>query len=189
MSPLGQSYIQPSQSTEQGTPRDLFDGLWDEVGGFDMDVACTPGHYTARRVLENGGRICVPRSVFYTTPRWLAALPYADPSRVLVDGLAQPWWGKVWLQPPYGLALRKWTAKAVHEVECGHAEMVMALVPTKTDTIWWQEYVLTRARFGWDWTVDAHEQTTDVRFIKGRLTFDGYSAPAGHASAIVVWRR
>ncbi len=187
--PKGQSYIQPAQSTDQCTPRDLFDALWEEHGGLDMDVACLPHQHTAKRVLENGGAICVPSSAAYTTPHWLKALPYARPSQVLVDGLAQPWHGKVWLQPPYGLALRKWVPKAVHEVGCGNAELVVALLPAKTDTIWWQKYVLTQV------TEEGYEcesyptKPVEIRFIKGRLTFEGFPAPAGHASAIVVWRR
>jgi hypothetical protein len=192
----GTPYIQPAIRTDYETPTDLFDALWEEVGGFTFDPCCTPDQYTAQRVLNHGtpvrdgvdyrGRICIPPPAEHERYQMSSD---AVASRILIDGLAQPWHGKVFMNSPYGLALRKWVPKAVHEVECGNAELVVALVPAKTDTQWWQEYVLTRARFEWDWHVDAHTQTTDVRFLKGRLTFRGETGPAGHASAIVVWRR
>lgn len=35
------------------------------------------------------------------------------------DGLAQPWHGRVWLNPPYGREIGKWVAKAVAEIQRG----------------------------------------------------------------------
>ena len=48
----------------------------------------------------------------------------------------------------------------------------MALVFSRTDTKWWQNYVQHRA---------------EVRFVKGRIKFGG-KANAPFPSAVVIWR-
>jgi phage N-6-adenine-methyltransferase len=71
------------------------------------------------------------------------------------DGLRQPWGGQVcWLNPPYGRAIGLWVAKAYQEALGGAT--VVALLPPRTDTAWWHQYIAKAA---------------DVRFIKGRLKF------------------
>ena len=88
------------------------------------------------------------------------------------DGLARRWVGRCWMNPPYGREIGRWVEKASR----GEAELVVGLVPARTDTRWWHDYVM-RAR--------------EVRFVRGRLRFwiggeEGGSAP--FPSAIVVWR-
>lgn len=194
---MGVPTIQPAKSVEYQTPRDLFDELWEEHGGFDLDPCCRPEHYTAQRVLTWGaGRICVPHGT--------EVAPAIQGPQVRADGLAQQWVNaasqpaKVYLNPPYGNALKLWVPKAVHEVECGNAELVVALLPSKTDVKWWAEYVLTGVHRhsndnepgslqpGAFW---GHYLLHQVRFIKGRLKFAGEEGPARHGSVIVVWRK
>lgn len=88
------------------------------------------------------------------------------------DGLALPWLGVVFMNPPYGRALRYWIEKARDEVAMGHAETVIALIPARTDTTWWHDYIAGQA---------------DVVFLRGRLSFgkEGQSAP--FPSALVIW--
>lgn len=182
--------IQPAKSVEYTTPEDLFDQWWEEVGGFDMDPFCRAHHHTARRVLENGGTICIPpEGVGYRNPQ------------IEVNGLAHPWHGKVFMNPPYGPFLRQCIPYAVHQVECGNAELVMALLPTKTEVRWFQEYVLQRVRFGQrrvrkhgmathrEWTARTHDLVADVRFLGGRLYFGGGEGPARVGNVLVVWRK
>lgn len=172
--PKGTPYIQPSQRQDWETPRELFDALWDAVDGFNLDPCCQFGQYTGERIILHGGTRYFP--------------PGSDAPDHLIDGLAQPWFGKVYMNPPYGLVLRQWVPKAVSEVESGNAELVVALLPAKTDTKWWQEYVLRRCR--WYPYMEPGDMTCDeVRFIEGRLRFGGADSHAGFASAIVVWRR
>ena len=52
--PKGTPYIQPAQKDSWETTKDLFDALWEEADGFDMDPCCTPEPYTAKRVLTAG---------------------------------------------------------------------------------------------------------------------------------------
>lgn len=86
------------------------------------------------------------------------------------DGLAQEWRGKVWMNPPYGREIGAWMKKA-HESARGGATVV-CLVPARTDTRWWHEYVAN------------HE----VRFVRGRLKFGGSKSNAPFPSAVVVMR-
>src|SRR4051812_16380527 len=71
------------------------------------------------------------------------------------DGLASllcPWYGRrVFCNPPYGPEIRRWLERA------GEAELAVYLIPARTDTRWFHELVLPKAR--------------EIRFIKGRLKF------------------
>jgi phage N-6-adenine-methyltransferase len=84
------------------------------------------------------------------------------------DGLAQPWKGYCWLTPPYGRTIGQWLAKANEAVKQGAT--VVALVPARTDSKWWHEFV-------------AHHE---VEFLPGRLRFGGSKHSAPFPSAVVV---
>lgn len=82
--------------------------------------------------------------------------------------------GLVWLNPPYGRGLRRWTRKARQEFEhagAADADALVMLVPARTDTAWWHEDVLPLA--------------SAILFLRGRLTFVGAAAPAPFPSALV----
>lgn len=54
------------------------------------------------------------------------------------DGLTKDWCGNVFLNPPYGRVIGDWIDKAIAEVESGRADVVMALVPARPGTQWFQ---------------------------------------------------
>ena len=87
------------------------------------------------------------------------------------DGLAQVWAGRVFVNPPYGRAIGAWMRKA-HEAAQTTAELVVCLVPARTDTQWWHDYVMRG----------------EIEFIRGRLRFGACVAPAPFPSAVVVFR-
>ncbi len=87
------------------------------------------------------------------------------------DGLMQEWIGCCWMNPPYGRGIKLWIEKAVKSVRDNGATVV-ALVPARTDTIWWQEYCLCE----------------EVFFVKGRLKFGNSENSAPFPSAVVVFR-
>jgi phage N-6-adenine-methyltransferase len=92
---------------------------------------------------------------------------------VEADGLAQPWHGICWMNPPYGRAIKDWMRKAWEESQRGAT--VVCLVPSRTDTAWW-----------WDYAMKG-----EIRFIRGRIKFlqNGQAtSPAPFPSAIVVFR-
>jgi phage N-6-adenine-methyltransferase len=87
------------------------------------------------------------------------------------DGLKRRWTGTCWMNPPYGYALRQWVRKAHESAQAGAT--VVCLLPARTDVAWWHDYVLHRA---------------EVRYIRGRLKFNGSGNSAPFPSAIVIFR-
>lgn len=75
--------------------------------------------------------------------------------------------GALWLNPPYGRTIGLWMAKAVQASAVG--AIVVALVPARTDTVWWHDHVMAA--------------TAEVRLIRRRLHFGG-AVPL----AVVVYR-
>lgn len=84
------------------------------------------------------------------------------------DGLAQEWTGVCWCNPPYGRQVWKWVKKAAES----EATVVM-LLPARTDTIWFHDYILPNA---------------EIRFIKGLLKFGGSKNSAPFPSMICIFR-
>jgi len=87
----------------------------------------------------------------------------------LEDGLAQDWTGEVcWMNPPYGRAIATWLKKAATS-----RATVVCLVPSRTDNLWWQQWVM---------------MADEIRFVRGRLSFVGAKDGAKFPSAIVIYR-
>ena len=90
------------------------------------------------------------------------------------DGLALPWGGVVFCNPPYGRSIGDWIRKCSEEA--ARCETIVALVPARTDTRWFHEYIYHRA---------------EVVFLRGRLKFETDGKPGGTApfpSMLVIWR-
>lgn len=60
------------------------------------------------------------------------------------DGLAQPWNGNVWLNPPYS-ASQVWTDKLFAEMAAGRVAQAIVLVNNATETAWFQR-LLTESK-------------------------------------------
>jgi site-specific DNA-methyltransferase (adenine-specific) len=89
-----------------------------------------------------------------------------------LDGLAQDWSDDIcWMNPPYGDDLPAWMAKAYLSSLAGAT--VVCLVPSRTGTHWWHDWVLEKA---------------EVRLRKGRIRFVGAKDQAGFASVAVIYR-
>ena len=86
------------------------------------------------------------------------------------DGLSQDWKGICWMNPPYGRKIGKWIKKAYESSMAGAT--VVCLVPARTDTGWWHEFVMKG----------------EIRFIKGRLKFGNSKSNAPFPSAIIIFR-
>jgi len=86
------------------------------------------------------------------------------------DGLSMPWAGHVWCNPPYGRDIGDWVRRAFEASVRG--AIVVLLIPARTDTAYWHEYVMRAA---------------EVRFVRGRLTFEGADNSAPFPSAVVVF--
>lgn len=87
------------------------------------------------------------------------------------NGLIQKWDGVCWMNPPYGRKIGVWIKKA-YESSLGGATVV-CLVPARTDTAWFHDYILNKA---------------EIRFIRGRLRFSGSKVNAPFPCILVIYR-
>ena len=86
------------------------------------------------------------------------------------NGLAQDWSSeRIFLNPPYGRGIDKWVKK-LYET---NAPVKVALLPARTDTHWFHNYVLGKA---------------ELRFIKGRIKFGDSKSGAPFPSFLAIYR-
>lgn len=147
-----------SSATDQwATPLKFFKEVEAEFGPFDLDPAADATNAKAPK--------------FYTKED---------------DGLSKVWFGKVWCNPPYGRGIGAWVERAALSLttltQVGYdppeyvtTDLVVMLLPARTDTKWWHDCVIPHA--------------DEIRFIKGRLRFGGAKNSAPFPSALVVFRR
>lgn len=75
------------------------------------------------------------------------------------DSLSQDWSaleGNLWLNPPYGRELKHWVKKA-YESSINRDGTLVMLIPSRTDTSYWHDYIFDKA---------------EIKFIRGRLKFE-----------------
>ncbi|MBS0978694.1 DNA N-6-adenine-methyltransferase [Levilactobacillus brevis] len=94
------------------------------------------------------------------------------------DSLSQNWHiiaGNLFLNPPYGRELRKWVQKAYEESLKKHDACIVLLIPARTDTSYWHDFIFGKAQ---------------IKFLRGRLKFElnGESKDAApFPSALVIY--
>ena len=113
-----------------------------EIYGFDLDVCATHANAKCER--------------YFTKAE---------------NGLVQEWSGICWMNPPYGREIPFWVQKAF-ESALNPDTVVVCLLPARTDTRWWHDYVIAHAH--------------SIEFLKGRLRFSGKGS-APFPSALVVF--
>lgn len=89
------------------------------------------------------------------------------------NGLLQDWGNEVvFCNPPYGRQIKYWVKKAYEESQKDNTNVVM-LIPARTDTIYFHEYIYHKA---------------EIRFIKGRLKFGNAKNSAPFPSMVVIFK-
>ena len=126
------------------TPKYLFDRI-SSIFNFSLDVCALP---------ENA------KCESYYTPK--------------DDGLSKPWRGGVWCNPPYGREISSWVKKAYEESQKEYNSFVLMLLPARTDTRWWWEYVQGKAT---------------LFFIKGRVKFGDHNVGAPFPSVLALYMK
>lgn len=94
------------------------------------------------------------------------------------NGLKQSWKDEiVFCNPPYGSEIKHWVKKAHDEWKNNYATVVM-LIPARTDTKYFHDYIYKQA---------------ELRFIKGRVKFeicgDNFGKGATFPSMVVIFNR
>lgn len=126
------------------TPQEFFNELNAEFG-FTLDACALPENAKCER---------------YFTPE--------------EDGLLQTWEGNVCCNPPYGRGIGAWVMRGFMAAQSGNANVVVMLLPARTDTKWFHEYIYGKS---------------EIRFIKGRLKFGGSKNSAPFPSMVVIYRK
>lgn len=146
---MARGYMLPAKNIDWETPQDLFDELNAEFD-FTLDPCATrenakcPKYYTKRQ-----------------------------------NGLIQSWTKeRVFMNPSYGREIIAWVEKAYTETqpnffETATAQVVVGLLPVRTDTKWFHKYIYHKA---------------EIRFIRGRLYFSNVESAAPFPSMILIWR-
>ena len=138
-----------SASEEWATPDDLFREL-DRAFRFTLDVAATYENRKCDRYFNRE-----------------------------TDGLTQEWRGRIWCNPPYGRRVGEWLKKARQEVDAGRSDVAVFLLPARTDTKWFHQWI-------WDQTQHQARPGVELRLVPGRLKFKGAATSAPFPSLIAV---
>ncbi len=132
-----------SKTSEWETPQELFNELNEEFN-FTLDPCATHENAKCKK--------------FYT---------------IKEDGLKQNWQGEtVFCNPPYGKAIKNWVKKCYEESRKPNTTVVM-LIPARTDTTYFHEYIYKKAK--------------EIRFVRGRLKFGNSKNGAPFPSMVVVF--
>lgn len=133
-----------SESENWATPQDLFDSL-DHVFNFTLDPCASSTNHKCKK---------------YFTKE--------------INGLTKDWGGhKVFCNPPYGRDNTGLWIKKCFEESKKPGTIVVALIPVRTDTKWFHEYI--------------YRTNAQVFFIKGRLKFGDSKNAAPFPSMIVIF--
>ena len=131
-----------SKSDEWYTPDKIIEPTVKLMGGIDLD----------------------PCSNSKTNPN----IPAKNHFTLEDDGLTKTWKGKVFLNPPYSMGMKKWIEKVHFHFLNGDVTEAIILVPARTDTQWLailKEYPRC--------------------FVKGKLHFSGAEYPAPFPSIVL----
>lgn len=133
-----------SEKMDWATPLEFFDKLNQEFS-FDLDAAASAENTKCARYFS-----------------------------IEDDGLAQSWRDlRIFCNPPYGRTIGRWVKKALDETTIGQCPLAVLLVPARTDTKWFHEYILGKA---------------EIRFLRGRLRFGDGAKDAPFPSMVAIFR-
>ena len=72
------------------------------------------------------------------------------------NALEQDWDEDFWMNPPYGRRVKHWVKKA-HDESRKHNVIGICLLPARTDTRWFHDYI--------------YKEADEIIFLKGRIRF------------------
>jgi ParB family chromosome partitioning protein len=107
---MSENPLHSSKTVEWYTPKWVIDRARSMMGSIDLDPASS----------EFANRI-IRADKFYTE---------SD------NGLSRPWYGNVWLNPPYGRKTSIWIDKLISEWNLGNLNQAIVLINSVTDRKW-----------------------------------------------------
>lgn len=87
-----------------------------------------------------------------------------------IDGLSREWGTISFVNPPFK-TIAQWVEKAWDQFRLG--KTVVLLIPSRTDTRWWHKFCM---------------KASEIRFIQGRLKYEGAKFNAPFPSCVVVFK-
>lgn len=138
------------------------------MGGHQSAAALKDEWLTPQHVLRALGPFDLDPCAPVVRPWDTAARHYT----IMDDGLKQPWTGRVWCNPPYGLAAAQWLAR------CADHDNATALIFARTETRMFFDHVWPKA--------------SALLFLEGRLYFhhvtgERAAANSGAPSVLVAY--
>ena len=106
------SALYTSDSDDWRTPTRILEPVVTTLGGIDLDPCADDGR----------------------------AVPAAKHMTKADDGLAQDWFGRIYMNPPYGGVIAAWVDKLINSYQFGAVDAAVALVPARTDTKWMRQF-------------------------------------------------
>lgn len=138
-------------------------------------TSATPEWYTPNKVIERVegvfGHIDLDPCSNSNDPT-IANVPALHHWTQADNGLAQPWHGKVYMNPPYGDEIGAWVERLAEAYADGEILEGIALLPARTDTAWFQPLF--------------HHH---LCFVRGRLRFSGSENSAPFPSVVAYLGR
>lgn len=136
-----------SKTDDWATPQQFFDDISIKFNGFDLDPCADDLNHKCNN--------------YFTKEQ---------------NGLQQPWIWKVFCNPPYGRKMWDWIKKASDEIKQDHCELVVMLIPARTDVKWFHDYIYKK-------------ENVEIEFIKWRLKFWGSENSAPFPSMLVIFKK
>ena len=138
------------------------------------DDWATPTAFVGRLAME----FCPRGTIFTLDPCATERTAKAPTFYTKADnGLRSPWFGRVFLNPPFS-NIAPWVKRAAVKTRDGKCDLVVAILPCSLDTGWFHEWVLPYA---------------ELHFIRGRIQFlDAKGKPATsprHPLFIAAYRK
>lgn len=141
-----------SETDNWATPQDFFDKL-NEKYNFNLDPCADEKNHKCNN--------------FFTKEK---------------NWLKQSWSLEYWIQskvfcnPPYWRVLKDWVAKASAEIKQDYCDLIVMLIPARTDTRYFHEYIYNK-------------ENIEIEFLKWRLKFWDSKNSAPFPSMLVIFKK
>lgn len=83
---------------------------------------------------------------------------------------------RVFCNPPYWRELKDWVAKASEEIKKDYCDLIVMLIPARTDTKYFHEYIYKK-------------ENVEIEFLKWRLKFWDSKNSAPFPSMLVIFKK